>query len=110
MSQLSGFLLTYFQAVYIVGWVGALLFPLMLALTMRFWESEMGMHFFAYGLAVWLSLTPGTAFIIFGDFPGRGILGLVFFHAVVIVIWWRAILFIKIYRINKKGGDLDHLP
>lgn len=106
MSQLSGFWYNYYATLLLLGWCGALIFPTVYALTMRFWQSELGMHFFSFGVVVWLNLTPGVLLIVFGDFSGRGIAGLVIFHFTVVVIWWRAIIFTKIYlksRRNRKG-------
>lgn len=105
MSQLTGFWYVYYSALLVIGWVGALIFPTVYAMTMRFWESELGMHFFSFGAVVWLNLTPSVMFIAFGDFAGRGVANLVIFHLTVFVIWWRAIIFIKIFRKTRVKGE-----
>lgn len=112
MNQLTPWLQDFYVVLIVLGWVGAFIFPLMYAVTTNFWRTEMGMHFFSYGLAVWLALTPGFVFVTFGDFPGRGFLNLITFALTVFVIWWRAILFVKIYlsarRTKEKIIDSEH--
>lgn len=105
MSQLSGFWYNYYAVLLVLGWVGAFIFPAVYAMTMRFWESELGMHFFSFGIVVWMNLTPSVMFVFFGDFTGRGIANLAIFHLTVFVIWWRAIIFLKIYRKFHPKGE-----
>lgn len=105
MSQLSGFWLYETVILLILSWLAALIFPVVYALTMRFWESELGMHFFTYGVAVWLNLTPTVLFLVFGDFPGRGVIAASCFHLMAFVIVWRATVFTKIFFRTRRKGD-----
>jgi hypothetical protein len=107
MNQLTGFWYGEATAVLLLAWIAALVFPIVYAMTMRFWESELGMHFFSYGVAVWLNLTPSAIFLLFGDFPGRGVIVLVNFHLMAGVILWRAMVFLKIFR-NTHNGEGDN--
>lgn len=107
MSQLSGFWYYETAVLLLLAWLAALIFPVVYAMTMRFWESEIGMHFFTYGVAVWLNLTPTALFLVFGNFPGRGAIVASCFHLMTFVIVWRAAVFLKIFfRSRKKGDDL----
>jgi hypothetical protein len=107
MSQLSGFWYLETVVILLLAWIAALIFPVAYALTMRFWESELGMHFFTYGVAVWLNLTPSVIFFVFGNFPGRGIIVASCFHLMAFVIVWRATVFTKIlFRSRRKGDGL----
>lgn len=106
MSQLTGFWHVYGTVLLMLAWVGALIFPIAYAMTMRFWESELGMHFFCYGVVVWLNLTPQVLFVLLGDYAGRGMVVMLSFHLMTFVIWWRAIVFLKIFRRTHNGkGD-----
>lgn len=96
MNQLPQALQITYTVLLIIGWLAAAVFPVVYGLTMRFWESELGMHFWSYGVAVWLALTPGFIIVVFGDFPGRGIVNLITFTLVVFVIIWRDIIFLRI--------------
>jgi|SRR5882724_1414592 len=106
MNALPTFWYHYYVVLILSGWLGSLIFPVVYAITMRFWESELGMHFFAYGVVVWLNLTPAAIFVTLGDFPGRAIINFIIFHITVVVIWWRAIIFSKILvKSRRPKGD-----
>jgi hypothetical protein len=107
MSQLTGFWLAYTRTLLVIAWLGATLFPTYYAMKYRFWQSEMGMNFFVYGVALWLNLTPGMLFTFFGDYAGRGTVSVVVFHVLVFAIWWRTIIIMKIDW--KKGSDPKQL-
>jgi hypothetical protein len=108
VTQLQGFWYHELIAILLIAWVAALVFPIVYAMTMRFWETEIGMHFFVYGVAVWLNLTPSVLFFLFGNFPGRAIIVDVCFHLMTFAIVWRATVFLKIFRKTHytEGDDL----
>lgn len=108
MSQLSGFWLHYGRALLFLAWIGAFITPLVYGLKARFWESEIGMHFWTYSVVIWLNLTPQVLFVLVGDYPGRGVIVLIIFHLTVAVIWWRAVIFLKLFYPHRTiKGSVD---
>lgn len=73
-------------------------FPIWYHLKLRWQQSEMGRHVMGYSAAVALLYFQALVGIFWPMYPGSIYAGLLLAVAMMIVIWWRVIVFVHIRR------------
>lgn len=101
MNLFTGVWLVIYYVLIYATLAGALLFPLLYGIFMRWWTREEGRHLFFYSLAVADAFLLIGARPIFGDFPGRAILSMFCLVSLLLVVWWRLALFARSYWRNR---------
>lgn len=105
-DTLTGPLLWMWWTLVASGFVGSALFPVLYHVGSRgAWRhGEMGRHLMAFSVAVGWALLAYLLRITFGDYPGRGFINFSSMIALVGVVWWRSMLYIRTRRKEKIGG------
>lgn len=88
-----------------LAWLGAILFPLVYGFTRPWWKTDMGRNLFAFSVVFALSLTLVAIRPVFGDFSWRPVLNTGLLVLIVVVEWWRNILFFRIGRKDRRSHN-----
>lgn len=84
------------------GWIGAIVFPIIYALTARFWNTQLGRHFWAYSTVIALLYTSSIIKNYFPDFKYDTHTRYVLLTLAVIVVWWRLYEYARITIVEQK--------
>lgn len=103
MTLFSGAWLVIYYILILSGWLAAFGFTLGFGVLTRWWKTEQGIHLFSYGLAITFAMTLISLRLVFGDFSGRAFVSMVCVFALVSVLWWRFVLFIRSYIRGRKS-------
>ena len=108
-DSLTGPLLVLWFALAALGFVGAMLFPVLYHIgSQGSWKrTEMGRHLMAFSIAVGYALLALLLRIVFGDYWGRAVVNWSAIIGLVTVTWWRSILYIKTSRQDRKRDESE---
>lgn len=107
-DSLTGPLLWLWWFLAAMGFVGAMLFPVLYhAGSKGTWRhTELGRHLMAFSVAVGYALLALLLRIALGDYPGRSVVNFSAIFSLVGVTWWRSVQYIRVWR--KPGRAKDH--
>lgn len=77
-------------------------FPIWYHLRMRWFESEMGRHVMGYSVVVALLYVTSIYGLYFPNHPGQQIVGISLAILMGVVVWWRVLVFVHIYRRTRR--------
>lgn len=111
-DSLSGPALWLWWFLIAIGFVGAMLFPVLYHFGSRetngYWRrSEMGRHLMAFSLAVGYALLALLLRVALGDYPGRALVNFSSIFALVGVVWWRSVLYLRLRKQQPQEVDRD---
>lgn len=110
-DSLTGPALVAWWALVLLGFVGSVLFPVLYHRgshgTWR--QTEMGRHLMAFSLAVGYALLALLLRIGFGDYPGRTVVNFSAMFALIGVVWWRSMLYLKTSRKDRRRDDSERV-
>ncbi len=97
------------QAILWAAFLGALTFVLSYQITAPWWHSEIGWTLMGFAFFETLILGLSVAFLIFGDFPGRAVAGLVSFAGFAAMSWWRTSVLLRAQLTRRRDKhDTEH--
>ena len=94
----------------IIGWVPAFFFPIWYASRMRWRATEMGRHVMGYSAVVAMAYTSGLIGVFLDEYPGEDTVRLTLNFFMVIVVWWRLIVFMRLrrlYHVSQREAKID---
>lgn len=107
IDSLSGPALWVWWFLIVMGFIGALLFPVAYQVGSRgqWRHTELGRHLMAFSLAVGYALLALLLRVAFGDYPGRGLVNFSAIFGLVGVVWWRSVRYIMVWRKPRRVED-----
>ncbi|HKS46362.1 MAG TPA: hypothetical protein VJT49_14875 [Amycolatopsis sp.] len=68
------------------------------------WRSEIGRHIVAFSSSIGALLLHSLIAFLFPTWPGRNWIRLALFIALIVVIWWRWVVFIRVRKEDRNHG------
>lgn len=96
--------------VTIIGWIPAVFFPVWYHLRIKWRDTEMGRHVMAYSCVVAMAYTSGVIRVFLRDYPGENLVRLGLNVLMIIVVWWRPIVFLhlrRVYHVSQREARAD---
>lgn len=99
-----------YQVLIVVALLPSFGFIVHYSLVYRWWRNEMGRHIVAFSGCVGAFLAFFTVSFFFPTWPGRDWVRFALFLFLVVVIWWRWIVFIRVRRQDHRTAQESRDP